>query len=69
MRQPEGSVRYGRAYATPVPSPDGEEGTPALGPWAAPPVARVLPVRARAPVRRNSAASDPGRTGEHRWAI
>ena len=27
---------------------------------------RVLPVRARAPVRRNSGASGPGRTREHR---
>jgi hypothetical protein len=27
---------------------------------------RVLPVRARAPVRRDSAASGPGRTGDHR---
>jgi hypothetical protein len=29
-------------------------------------VACVLPVRARAPVRRDSGASGPGRTGEHR---
>ena len=27
MRQPQGLVRYGDAYATPVPSPDDEEGT------------------------------------------
>jgi tetratricopeptide (TPR) repeat protein len=30
------------------------------------PFVRVLPVRARALVRRNSGASGPGRTGEHR---
>ena len=30
MRQPQGPVRYGSAYAAPVPSPDDEEGTPAL---------------------------------------
>jgi hypothetical protein len=33
-RQPQGSVRYGRAYAAPVPSPDDEEGT-RLAPWPA----------------------------------
>jgi hypothetical protein len=30
MRQLQGLVRYGGAYATPVPPPDDEEGTPAL---------------------------------------
>ena len=29
MRKPQGSVRYGRAYAAPDPSSDDEEGTPA----------------------------------------
>ena len=31
-RQPQGSVRYGGTYHAPVPSPDDEEGTPALPP-------------------------------------
>ena len=34
MRQPQGSVRYGRAYAAPDPSSDDEEGT-RLAPWPA----------------------------------
>ena len=32
MRKPQGSVRYGSAYAAPVPSSDDEEGTPVLPP-------------------------------------
>src|SRR2546430_433623 len=34
MRQPQGPVRYGRAYAAAVPSPDDEEGT-RRSPWPA----------------------------------
>ncbi len=44
-------------------------GDPEPAPGQLRPVARVLPVRARAPVRRDSGAGGPGRTGEHRCAI